>query len=108
MPKKLETIIIEMVKTRLARGTLERCDSQYQNPYFLVPKVSNPQKATDFQLINNAVKVNAVTERDAYIPPSTDKFSKRFTGRTIYSYFNLFSGYNQVPLHTASRDITAF
>lgn len=108
MPKKLEPIMIEMVKTRLARGTLERCDGQYRNPYFLVPKVSNPQKATDFRLINNAVKVNAVTERDAYIPPSADEFSERFAGRTIYSYFDLFSGYDQVPLHTASRDITAF
>ena len=59
-------------------------------------------------LINNAVKINAVTERDAYIPPSADEFSERFAGRQIYSYFDLFSGYDQIPLHTSSRDITAF
>ena len=107
-PKKLEPIVIEMVKTRLSRGTLERCDGQYRNPYFLVPKIKNPVAATDFRLINNAVKINAVTERDAYIPPSADEFSERFAGRAIYSYYDLFSGYDQVPLHTASRDLTAF
>ena len=107
-PKKLEPIVIDMIKTRLDRGTLERCDGQYRNPYFLVPKVKHPRKASDFRLINNAVKINAVTERDAYIPPSADEFSERFAGRSVYSYFDLFSGYDQIPLHTASRDITAF
>lgn len=107
-PKKLEPIVIEMIKTRLDRGTLERCDGQYRNPYFLVPKIKQPTKASDFRLINNAQRYNAVTERDAYIPSSADEFSERFAGRAVYSYYDLFSGYDQLPLHTSSRDITAF
>lgn len=107
-PKKLEPIIVEMMKTRLERGTLERSDGQYRNPYFLVPKVKFPTKASDYRLINNAQRYNAVTERDAYIPSSADEFSERFACRVIYAYFDFFSGYDQILLHTASRDITAF
>jgi hypothetical protein len=91
-PKKLEPIVIDMIKTRLDRGTLERCDGQYRNPYFLVPKIKNPTKASNCQLINNAQRYNAVTESDAYIPSSADEFSERFAGRAGYSYYDLYSG----------------
>jgi hypothetical protein len=107
-PKKLEPIVIQIMRTRKNRGTLEDCDGQYRNPYFHVPKVKHPVKAEDYRLINNAQRPNAVTERDAYIPISADEFSERFAGRSVYSLFDLFSGYDQVPLHTDSRDMTAF
>ncbi|PVH90054.1 hypothetical protein DM02DRAFT_467714, partial [Periconia macrospinosa] len=37
-PKKLEPEVIKMVRERLDRGTIELCDSQYRNPWFLVKK----------------------------------------------------------------------
>ena len=62
--------------------------------YFLVPKVKNSKTATDFYLINNIVKYNVVTKRDAYILPFANKFLEQFTKRAIYYYFNLFLEYN--------------
>ena len=42
------------------------------------------------------------------MPPSVDKFSEEFAGCTISSLINFFSGYYQVKLDEASRDLTAF
>ncbi|KAI1507933.1 Integrase core domain containing protein [Pyrenophora tritici-repentis] len=83
-------------------------NAMYRNKYFLVPKIERPVKPEDFRFINNAVRYNAVTLRDAYIPPSADEFSERFANRRTYALFDLFSGYDQIPLHTSSRDMTAF
>jgi hypothetical protein len=70
--------------------------------------VPKPVKATDFRLINNSTPYNTVTGRDAYIPKSADEFLERFAGRVVYSYCDLFSGYDQIPLHPLSWDLTAF
>ncbi|KAF2020320.1 hypothetical protein BU24DRAFT_342014, partial [Aaosphaeria arxii CBS 175.79] len=37
-PKKLENEVFKMINERLQKRTLELCDSQYRNPWFLVPK----------------------------------------------------------------------
>ena len=51
--------------------------------------------------------MNAVTIRDALIPPNVDEFVERVAGRLLISLVDLFSGYDSVPLHLESRDITA-
>jgi hypothetical protein len=102
-PKSLEPTVIKMIQERVDRSTLELCDSQYRNPWFLVKK-----KDKGYRLINNAQKLNGKTIRDAALPPSADEFSERIAGRAIYSLFDLFSGYDQITLHTSSRDMTAF
>ncbi|EFQ92571.1 hypothetical protein PTT_10300 [Pyrenophora teres f. teres 0-1] len=70
-----------MVDVRVERGTFEYGDGQYCNKYFLVPKIERLVKPEDFWFINNAVRYNAVTLRDAYIPLSADEFLERFANR---------------------------
>ena len=41
------------------------------------------------------------------MPPDVDGFAERFSGRSIYTLCDLFSGYDQFPLATESRDLTA-
>lgn len=103
VPKKLEQVVVNMANARLNRGTWERCDSQYRNPWHLVPK-----KDGGARWISNAQKINAVSIRDANLPPTADEFSERFAGCLINSLMDLYSGYDQITLHTASRDMTAF
>jgi hypothetical protein len=103
IPRKLRDVVIEMVKERIARGTLELCKSQYRNPWFLVAK-----KDKGYRLINNAQKINGVTIRDANPPPNPNEFSEEFAGCVIMSLLDFFSRYDQVELHEDSRDITAF
>ena len=78
-----------MINKRLDRGTLERCDSQYRNPQFLVVK-----KDGVYQVVNNAQYLNRVTTRDANLLPTTNKFLERFAGCCVVLLIDLFSGYD--------------
>lgn len=54
------------------------------------------------------MRINAVTERDANLPPLADEFAEDFSGMALASLFDLFSGYDQLPLDKDSRDLTTF
>jgi RNase H-like domain found in reverse transcriptase/Integrase zinc binding domain/Reverse transcriptase (RNA-dependent DNA polymerase) len=103
VPKKLQEVVRKILLDRLNSGRLERSQANYRNPWFLVKK-----KNGGYRLINNAQLINAVTIRDAGLPPSADDFSEAFAGCTLCTCMDLFSGYDQVPLHKNSRDITSF
>lgn len=76
----------------------------YINFWYLVKK-STPRK---YRLVNVAVELNRVTVRDANLPPSANKFFKKFAGCAISFLITFFSGYDQVKLDKESRDLTAF
>lgn len=100
--KAVEEEFVQMLEERLDRGTLERCNSPYRNPYFLVAK-----KDGKHRLVQNAVHMNKVSRRDANLPPTADEFSEKFAGCKILSLMDMFSGYDQITLHPDSRDMTA-
>ena len=83
---------------------MEKSKGPYRNPWFLVAK----KLAGTYRLINAAMKMNAVTLRDANMPPSVDEFSEEFAGCTCASLIDFFSGYDQLVLDVRSRDMTAF
>src|SRR5258706_12753022 len=85
-------------------GALDRSFRPYRNPWFLVPK-KTPGK---YRLINFAQRLNAVTIRDASLPPTVDEFSEAFTGFPLISLLDFFLGYDQCVLAEVSRDLTAF
>jgi hypothetical protein len=103
IPRMLRDQVSDMIKQRIARGALEYSRSPYRNPWFLVKK-----KDAGYRLINNAQRINAVTVRDANLPPNPDEFSEEFAGCRIMSLIDWFSGYDQVELHIDSRPLTAF
>ena len=104
LPRALVPMVIEMLKDRLQRGTLEPCHGPYRNPWFIVKK----KEKNKYRLINAALDMNKVTIRDANLPPSVDEFSEDFAGCHIASLIDLFSGYDQMELDVHSRDMTAF
>ena len=67
-----------------------------------------PKKAGKYRLINPAEKLNAVTIKDASLPPSADNFSEEFAGFPLLSLLDLFSGYDKCILAPESRDMMAF
>ena len=121
IPPALHETSFRLIQDRLACGTIERSFGPYRNPWFLVEKpgfekdeegelvldsAGKPFKR--YRLINSAQKINAVSIRDASLPPAVVEFSERFAGYPVVSSVNLFSGYHQCTLDPASRDITAF
>ena len=112
---------VRLIQDRLACGTIERSFGPYRNPSFLVenPGIERDEEGElvldrvgksfkRYRLINSAQKINAVSIRDASLPPAVEEFSERFAGYLVVSSVDLFSGYNQCTLDPASRDITAF
>lgn len=104
LPKSLRTTVEKMLRDRLARGTLERCEGPYRNPWFLVKK----KQAGQYRMVNAAMFLNKVTVRDATLPPIADEFAERFAGMILLTLADFFSGYDQIELHILDRDMTAF
>jgi hypothetical protein len=92
-----------MLCNRIRRRFLEQSHASYRNVWFLVRK-----KDSKIRLINSATKMNAVTIRDAFIPPGADEFAEDFAIYKVLSLLDFFSGYDQAPLDTKSRDMTTF
>jgi hypothetical protein len=51
--------------------------------------------------------INAVTIRDANLPPRVDNFAEEFARMAVTSLLDLFSRYDQFLLDKKCRDITA-
>jgi len=103
-PRAMLPSVTKMMRDRLERGVLEKCNGPYRNPWFLVAK----KEPGTYRLINAAMKMNSVTMRDANMPPSVDEFSEEFAGCQCASLVDFFSGYDQLDLDPASRDLTGF
>ncbi len=103
VPRKLVPEVIRMLQERCDAGTLEPCHGPYRNSWFLVRK-----KSGAYRHVDAAMKYNAVTIRDALLPPDADEVSEAFAGCKVSSLIDFFSGYDQVSLDVESRDITAF
>ncbi|KAJ8332651.1 hypothetical protein SKAU_G00424400 [Synaphobranchus kaupii] len=52
--------------------------------------------------------VNKAIIPDKYPLPTTEELTAQFYGSTVFSKLDLHQGYLQVPLHTDSRNLTAF
>lgn len=68
---------------------LERGYGPYRNPWFLVKK-----KDGNYRLINSAININAITIRDAMLPPSADEFSEHVAGRLVCTLIDFLSSYD--------------
>jgi len=103
VPKALEGEVIEIIRKKLECGALERCCGPYRNHWFLVPK-----KDKGYRLINAAQRLNAITIKDASLPPSAEEYSEDFAGFPVLSSLDLFSGYDQMALAEICRHLIAF
>ena len=89
VPKALKQEVVKIIKDRIDCGTLERSFESSRNPWFLVPK-----KTGKYRLINSTQRLNAVTIKDASLPPTVDEFREEFAGYPLISLLDFFSGYD--------------
>ena len=94
-------IAIDLLKKKLESGIMEMGCGPYASRWFLVKK-----KNGKFRFIQDAQPINAVTIKDSGITPVVEEFSEAFAGYSLYSLCDLYSGYDQFPLHPDSRDLT--
>ena len=60
------------------------------------------------RLVHSLEPMNAVTIRNAAMPPYTDVVAEDFAGRSIYTTLDLYVSFDQRQLHVNSRDMTTF
>ena len=121
IPAALQEVSVKLIQDRLDCGTIERSFGLYRNSWFLVPKKGYEKDEEGnlvldragkpigrHRLINCPQKINAITIRDASLPPAADDFSEHFAGYPLISLLDLFSGYDHCSLTKESRDVTAF
>ncbi len=104
LPHSQKAAVDNMVQDMLDQGVIQNSCSPWNSPLFLVPK-----KNKSFRPVIDFRRVNEVTVDDHYpLPVLKDLLMSLGRGNNIFSSLDLISGYWQVPLAPASREVTAF
>lgn len=103
IPPGLRDRVIEALKKKLEIGVYEYSQASYRSAMFFIKKTDG-----GIRQIIDLQPLNAVTIRDAGVPPNIDHMLEPFTGASVYSSFDLLSGYDARKIHPKSRDLTSF
>ena len=103
IPHSLHEEVIKFIKEKIASGTYEPSGSSYRLHWFCVPK-----KNGKFRIVHDLQPLNAVTIKDAGLPPNVEPYAEQCMGRAIYSMGDLYVGYDHVPIALESCDLTTF
>jgi len=84
MPK-----VVEFIRSKINKGVYELSQGSYRSGWFCeLKKDGGLRPLIDLQTLNS------VTIRDAGLPPIIDNFIEPFSGHSVYSGFDLLSGYD--------------
>lgn len=103
VPPGIRPIVIEALKKKLDIGVYESSQASYRASMFFIKKTDG-----GIRQIIDLQPLNAITIRDAGMPPNVDYMLEPFTGASVYSSFDLLSGYDARKIHPKSRDLTSF
>jgi hypothetical protein len=104
LPPGIRDEVIRIIKSKIAAGTYEPSNSSYRSAWFCVLK----KDGTSLRLVHDLQPLNAVTIRDAAVPPNMDQMADDFACRACYGILDLFVAFDQRALDIRSRDFTTF
>ena len=87
----------------LAAGLIQHSTSPWSSPLVCVPK-----KSGGIRIRVNYQKLNKVTEIPQIAIPRDDKVLDTLGGGSVFSVFDLFSGFTQLTIHPDTIPLTAF
>src|SRR5258708_6239297 len=97
LPQSRHEEVIQIMKEQMSSGKYEPSSASYRSTFFTVEK-----KGGALRVVHDLQPLNAVTIRDATLPPHVDNMIKSFAGCAVYGLFNLKSGYDSCILATIS------
>ncbi|CAD6928239.1 unnamed protein product, partial [Tilletia caries] len=101
-PKSRIKEIRDIYAEQIEAGDIEPADGPYVTPHFFVAKKNGAiRKVVDMSALN------AVTIRDANVPPNLNDFCEALSGRVCYGSGDGHSFFDQIVLHPDSRPMTA-
>ena len=106
IPEVHRVMLESQVKEWLKLGIIQRSNSKYNSPVFIVPKKEPGQ----FRFVQDFRKLNQNSLDDKYCMKDVNECIGDIgrAGSTIFSTLDLTSGFWQMPLDKASRPYTAF
>ena len=93
---------IQIIQDQITSGVYKPSATAYQLHWFCVLK----QDDKSLHLVHNLQSLNAVTIQDSSTPPFVEHLAESFAGYAVYGMMDLFTGYDQCPLHPDSQDLT--
>ena len=87
----------------LAAGLIQHSTSPWSSPLVCVPK-----KSGGIRITVNYQKLNKVTEIPQIAIPGVDEVLDTLGGGSVFSVFDLFSGFTQLTIHPDTIPLTAF
>lgn len=101
---EIETQINKMLKD----GIIEKSNSPYNSPLWIVPKKPDSQGNKKWRLVIDFRELNKKTISDAYPIPNMDEIIDQLSGSKYFSVLDLASGFHQIPMRESDKCKTAF
>ena len=103
LPQSRREEVLHIMKTHISTGRYEPSSASYRSTFFAVEK-----KGGLLRIVHDLQPLNAVTIRDATLPPRVEDMIESFSGCAVFGLFDLKAGYDNRILAPASRDLTSF
>ena len=104
IPRGILDEVTKIIESKWRSGVYEPSSSSYNSRWFCVYK----KDGKSLRLVHSLEPLNAVTIKNAAMPPYTDVVAEDFAGRSIYTTLDLYVSFDQRQLHPNSRDMTTF
>jgi hypothetical protein len=104
IPRGILDEVTKIIESKWRSGVYEPSSSSYNSRWFCVFK----KDGKSLRLVHSLEPLNAVTIKNAAMPPYTDVVAEDFAGRSIYTTLDLYVSFDQRQLHPNSRDMTTF
>ena len=104
IPRGILNDVTKIIETKWRSGVYEPSSSSYNSRWFCVFK----KDGKSLRLVHSLEPLNAVTIKNAALPPYTDVVAEDFAARSIYTTLDLYVSFDQRQLHPDSRDMTTF
>ena len=104
IPNGIYDQVIRIIKEKVESGVYEPSNSSYRSRWFCVVK----KDGKSLRLVHDLQPLNAVTIKDAGVPPFVEQVAESYAGRACYSSYDLFVAFDQRALDARSRDLTTF
>ncbi|GBG79640.1 hypothetical protein CBR_g29789 [Chara braunii] len=97
-----EKMVVDYLDDKMRTHVADYSSGSYASPWFCFIKPNGT-----LRWVQDLQRLNAVTVRDAGGLPNADALSESCAGRPIISLIDLYSGYDQFPVHPPDRPVTA-
>ena len=91
------------MKTHILTGRYKPSSASYRSTFFAIKKQGGL-----LQIVHDLQPLNAITIRDATLPPRIEDMIESFSGRAIFGLFDLKAGYDNHILAPVLQDLTSF